>query len=47
MLSNSLTNSLLIIAGQRLVLDLRRVSGRDAITSTRVGREVDRALAAL
>lgn len=47
MLANSLTNCLIIIAGQRLVLDLRRVSGRGTLTTTRVGREVDRAFAAL
>ena len=48
MLANTLTNALIIIAGQRLILDLRAVSGgRGPLTTTRVGREVDRAFADL
>ena len=37
----------MIVAGQRLVLDLRKVSADDALSTTRVGREVDRAIEAL
>ena len=47
MLASTLANALIIIAGQRLVLDLRRVSRPASLSTTHVGREVDRAIAAL
>ncbi|KAH9854967.1 hypothetical protein C2E23DRAFT_901880 [Lenzites betulinus] len=48
MLSNSFTLCLLIVAGQRLVLDLRKVTdAHDGPSTTRVGREVERAIEAL
>ncbi|KAI0832806.1 hypothetical protein BC628DRAFT_1415050 [Trametes gibbosa] len=48
MLSTSFTLCLMIVAGQRLVLDLRKVTGEfDGLSTTRVGREVERAIDAL
>ncbi len=42
------TLSLLIVAAQRLVLDLRKVTDEhDEVSTTRVGREVERAVQAL
>ena len=39
---------LMIVAGQRLVLDLRKVTdAHDGLSTTRVGREVERAIEAL
>ncbi|KAH9927078.1 uncharacterized protein BXZ73DRAFT_102674 [Epithele typhae] len=40
------TLTLMIVAGQRLVLDLRHVNRGRSFTTTRLGREVDRALEA-
>ena len=37
----------MIAAGQRLVLDLRKVSSEDTLSTTRIGREVERAIEAL
>ncbi|KAI0737698.1 hypothetical protein C8Q80DRAFT_1055307, partial [Daedaleopsis nitida] len=47
MVANSFTLSVVIVAGQRLVLDLRKVSTSDELSTTRVGREVNRAIGAL
>ncbi|KAI0775864.1 hypothetical protein BD413DRAFT_470108, partial [Trametes elegans] len=47
MLSNTFTLCLMIVTGQRLVLDLRKVTDDDDVSTTRVGREVERALSAL
>ncbi|KAI0638558.1 hypothetical protein C8Q77DRAFT_1154181 [Trametes polyzona] len=48
MLSTSFTLCLMIVAGQRLVLDLRKVTdAHDGLSTTRVGREVERAIEAL
>ncbi|KAM5534441.1 hypothetical protein V8D89_011908 [Ganoderma adspersum] len=47
MLATTFTLCLMIAAGQRLVLDLRKVSSDDALSTTRVGREVDRAIEAM
>ncbi|KAI0682617.1 hypothetical protein C8Q76DRAFT_321864 [Earliella scabrosa] len=47
LLANTFTLCLMLVAGQRLVLDLRKVSADDALSTTRVGREVDRAIEAL
>ncbi|KAL1944119.1 hypothetical protein VTO73DRAFT_3304 [Trametes versicolor] len=48
LLSTSFTLSLLIVAAQRLVLDLRKVTDEhDEVSTTRVGREVERAVQAL
>ncbi|KAI0355316.1 hypothetical protein OH77DRAFT_1479766 [Trametes cingulata] len=47
MLSSSFTLCLMIVAGQRLVLDLRKVTDHDGLSTTRVGREIERAIEAL
>ncbi|KAI0650364.1 hypothetical protein C8Q79DRAFT_381243 [Trametes meyenii] len=47
MLSNQFTLCLMIVASQRLVLDLRKVTEHDGLSTTRVGREVERAMDAL
>ncbi|PIL37512.1 hypothetical protein GSI_01206 [Ganoderma sinense ZZ0214-1] len=47
LLGTSFTLCLMIPAGQRLVLDLRKVSSNDSLSTTRVGREVDRAIEAM
>ncbi|EJF62251.1 hypothetical protein DICSQDRAFT_161121 [Dichomitus squalens LYAD-421 SS1] len=47
MLANSFTLCLMISAGQRLVLDLRKISTDDALSTTRIGREVERAIEAM
>lgn len=47
MLSNTFTLCLMTATGQRLVLDLRKVSTDDSLSTTRVGREVERAIEAL
>ncbi len=47
MLANTFTLCLMIAAGQRLVLDLRKVSSSDALSTTRVGREIERAIEAM
>lgn len=47
MLANNFTLCLMIAAAQRLVLDLRKVSSDDTLSTTRVGREVERAIEAM
>lgn len=47
MLASTFTLCVLISANLRLVLDLRQVSRSDDLSTTRVGREVDRAIRAL
>ena len=47
MLATTFTLCLMIAAGQRLVLDLRKVSSDDSLSTTRVGREVNRAIEAM
>ncbi|KAH9899472.1 hypothetical protein C8Q73DRAFT_322722 [Cubamyces lactineus] len=47
MLSNSFTLCLMNVAAQRLVLDLRKETDFDGLSTTRVGREVERAIEAL
>ncbi|RPD66806.1 hypothetical protein L227DRAFT_569020 [Lentinus tigrinus ALCF2SS1-6] len=47
MLGNNFTLCLMIVVGQRLVLDLRKVSSDDTLSTTRVGREVERAIEAM
>ncbi|OBZ70481.1 hypothetical protein A0H81_09761 [Grifola frondosa] len=47
MLANSFTLTLITIAGQRLVLGLRKIGGLEEVSTTRVGREVERAIDAL
>ena len=47
MLGNTFTLCLMIAAGQRLVLDLRKISTDDTLSTTRIGREVERAIEAM
>ncbi|CDO69589.1 hypothetical protein BN946_scf184759.g29 [Trametes cinnabarina] len=47
MLSNTFTLCLMIVAGQRLVIDLRKETNYDSLSSTRLGREIERAIEAL
>ncbi|KAI8982753.1 hypothetical protein BD414DRAFT_548706, partial [Trametes punicea] len=47
MLSTTFTLCLMIVAGQRLVLDLRKETDHDDLSTTRVGREIERAIEAL
>ncbi len=47
MLANTFTLCLMVSAGQRLVLDLRKVSSDDALSTTQIRREVSRAVDAL
>ncbi|KAI0677173.1 hypothetical protein C8Q78DRAFT_960801, partial [Trametes maxima] len=44
---SAFTLCLMIVASQRLVLDLRKVTEHDGLSTTRVGREVERAMGAL
>ncbi|KAL7282681.1 hypothetical protein ACG7TL_004155 [Trametes sanguinea] len=47
MLSNTFTLCLMIVAGQRLVLDLRKETDYNSLSTTRLGREIERAIEAL
>ncbi|KAI0758085.1 hypothetical protein C8Q74DRAFT_1390378 [Fomes fomentarius] len=47
MLANTFTLCLMVSAGQRLVLDLRKVSNDDRLSTTHIRREVSRAVDAL